>query len=148
VHPLDLVAKGSVWYLVAGTDAGIRTFRVWRVQSVELTSEPVHQPPGFDLAQTWRAVVAEMDERRASMRVRALADPEIVGSLRGHLGTRMSIGDTAGDGRIALEIGFGATHNAAMELAGYSFGLEVLDPPEVRDQLGEIGRRLVERYVT
>src|ERR1700716_3577247 len=30
VHPLGLVAKGSVWYLVADTDAGMRTFRVWR----------------------------------------------------------------------------------------------------------------------
>ena len=28
VHPLGLVDKGSVWYLVAGTDAGMRTFRV------------------------------------------------------------------------------------------------------------------------
>src|ERR1019366_9576510 len=26
VHPLGLVAKGSVWYLVADTDAGLRTF--------------------------------------------------------------------------------------------------------------------------
>ena len=27
VHPLGLVSKASVWYLVAGTDAGLRTFR-------------------------------------------------------------------------------------------------------------------------
>ena len=33
VHPLGLAAKGSVWYLVAGTDAGLRTFRVDRVAS-------------------------------------------------------------------------------------------------------------------
>src|SRR5262249_27443291 len=28
VHPLGLVAKGSTWYLVADTDAGLRTFRL------------------------------------------------------------------------------------------------------------------------
>jgi len=31
VHPLGLAAKGSVWYLVADTEAGLRTFRVDRV---------------------------------------------------------------------------------------------------------------------
>ena len=146
VHPLGLVAKGSTWYLVADTGAGLRTFLVWRVRSVELTEEAVRRPPGFDLAEAWRGVVATVDERRASLRVRALADPSIVGWLRGHFGTRLAVGDTLDDGRVALVIGFGITHHAAMELAGYAVGLEVLDPPEVRSQLAAIGARLVERY--
>jgi predicted DNA-binding transcriptional regulator YafY len=37
VHPLGLVEKGSTWYLVADTENGLRTFRVNRVRSVELT---------------------------------------------------------------------------------------------------------------
>jgi predicted DNA-binding transcriptional regulator YafY len=146
VHPLGLVAKGSVWYLVADTEAGMRTFRVWRVRSVEFTDEPARRPPGFDLAETWQGVVAAMDERRTSMRVSALADPSIVGWLRGHFGTRLTVGATRQDGRVTVEIGFGEHDNAAMELAGYSLGLEVTDPPEVRGQLAEIGTRLVSRY--
>jgi predicted DNA-binding transcriptional regulator YafY len=146
VHPLGLVAKGNVWYLVADTEAGMRTFRVWRVQSVELTDEPVRRPPGFDLAETWQGVVAAMDERRAAVRVSALADPSIVGWMRSHFGTRLTMGEVAADGRVALEIGFGATEHAAAEIAGYIWGLEVTDPPEVRDELAAIGARLVERY--
>ena len=61
VHPLGLVAKGSVWYLVADTDAGLRTFRLWRIRSVEVTDTPARRPDGFDLAQTWRQVVSDMD---------------------------------------------------------------------------------------
>ena len=45
VHPLGLVSKGTTWYLVGDTDAGRRTFRVWRVRSVELTEEPAARPP-------------------------------------------------------------------------------------------------------
>ncbi len=146
VHPLGLVAKGNVWYLVADTDAGMRTFRVWRVQSVELTDVPVRRPPGFDLAATWQGVVAAMDERRAEMRVSALADPSIVGSMRGHFGTRLTTGEVTADGRVEVELGFGAAERAAAEIAGYSWGLEVTDPPEVRDELAAIGARLVERY--
>jgi predicted DNA-binding transcriptional regulator YafY len=44
VHPLGLVAKGAAWYLVAGTDAGQRTFRVGRVRSVTTTDRPVERP--------------------------------------------------------------------------------------------------------
>jgi predicted DNA-binding transcriptional regulator YafY len=145
-HPLGLVAKGSVWYLVADTDAGMRTFRVWRIRSVELTDEPTRVPPGFDLAETWRGVVARMDEQRRSVPVSALADPSIVGWLRSHFGRRLTMGSPAPDGRLAIEIGFAVGQNAAMELAGYSLGLEVVDPPDVRTQLAAIGARLVERY--
>jgi predicted DNA-binding transcriptional regulator YafY len=148
VHPLGLVAKGSVWYLVADTDAGMRTFRVWRIQSVEITDEPARTPPGFDLAETWQGVVAKMDERRSAMPVSALAEPSIVGWLRGHFGTRLSVGAADSDGRLAVTIGFGAGQDPAMELAGYSLGFEVVDPPEVRTQLATIGARLVERYGT
>jgi len=146
VHPLGLVSKGSVWYLVADTDAGLRTFRIWRVQSVDLTDDPVRRPAGFDLATAWQEIVARPDERRSSTLVRALADPSILGPLRGHFGNRLAVGDTTDDGRITVDIGFGAGHGSAMELAGYCFALEVLDPPEVRTQLGAIGSRLVERY--
>ncbi len=146
VHPLGLVAKGSVWYLVADTEAGIRTFRLWRIRSVDLTDEPAHRPTGFDLAETWRGIVARMDEQRSSQRVRALADPPIIGWLRGHFGKRLSVGNAEPDGRICIEIGFGAAHNAAVELAGYGSGLEVLEPDEVRHQLAVIGARLVDRY--
>jgi predicted DNA-binding transcriptional regulator YafY len=145
-HPLGLVSKGSVWYLVAETDAGLRTFRVWRVQSVELTDEPVRRPPGFELAKAWEEIVARVDEHRASRRVRALAEPTIIGWLRGHFGNRLSVGEAVEDGRIGVGIGFGDTRQAAMELAGYGFGLEVLDPPELRDELVAIGTRLLERY--
>ena len=113
---------------------------------VDLTDEPAHRPTGFDLAETWRGIVARMDEQRNSQRVRALADPPIIGWLRGHFGKRLSVGNSEPDGRICIEIGFGAAHNAAVELAGYGSGLEVLEPDEVRHQLAVIGARLVDRY--
>jgi predicted DNA-binding transcriptional regulator YafY len=146
VHPLGLVSKGSSWYLVGDTDAGLRTFRVWRVQSVELSDDPVVIPEGFDLSETWQRVVAEMDERRGSMRVRAVADPDVIGPLRGHFGTRMEVGGPTAEGRVEVDIGFPDDHEPAMELAGYAAVLEVLDPPAVRDQLATIGEQLTARY--
>lgn len=149
VHPLGLVSKGSTWYLVADTETGMRTFRLWRIRSLELTDTPVTRPPDFDLATVWEGVVTTMVERRSSMRVSALVEAPVVGWLRVHFGIgRLTVGDPLDDGRIPVDIGFPESYHPATELAGYGDVLEVVGPPEVRRQLGAIGARLVERYAS
>jgi predicted DNA-binding transcriptional regulator YafY len=149
VHPLGLVSKRSVWYLVADTDKGMRTFRVGRVRSVDVTDEPVVRPDGFDLAETWQSVVATMDERPAAVRVAVRADPDTIQVLRMHFGPRLRVSDVAGAGGwFEAEIGGWTPDRMAMELAGYARGLEVLAPTETRDELARIGERLVARYAT
>ena len=146
VHPLGLVAKGQVWYLIAGTDAGLRTFRVNRVRSVTVTDDAVVRPEGFDLAETWADIEARIDERRATFRTLVTVDPQAVPWLRVGLGTRFVPGDTTADGRVEAEIRGYAPESAAAELAGFASYLEVIGPPEVRDQLARLGVELVERY--
>src|SRR5207302_7346381 len=73
VHPLGLAAKGSTWYLVADTDAGLRTFRVDRMTSVVSTGESVVRPEGFELAQAWQLIADEIEHKRTPLRARAQA---------------------------------------------------------------------------
>src|SRR4029077_3797219 len=58
VHPLGLAAKGTIWYLVADTDAGLRTFRVDRVTAAHGTGAPVVRPADFDLTEAWKLISA------------------------------------------------------------------------------------------
>ncbi len=146
VHPLGLVIKRQTWYLIAGTDAGIRTFRVSRVRGVVLTDQPVLRPPDFDLASAWRTVLSELDERRTPCRVTALADADIVGVLRSVLGTRLSVGEATDDGRIAVEVRGHSAESLATELAGFADHVEVTKPDAVRAHLARLGTRLATRY--
>ena len=82
IHPLGLVTKSTVWYLIAGTEAGLRTFRVDRVSDVEPTGEPVSRPEDFDLRQAWEGIVATVDVLRSPVHLEALADRDVVGVLR------------------------------------------------------------------
>ncbi|MEJ7721663.1 MAG: WYL domain-containing protein [Ilumatobacteraceae bacterium] len=82
VHPLGLVEKGTVWYLIAGTESGMRTFRVGRIREVVLTDDPVERPPDFDLNTTWKSVAANIEELRTSFRARVLMDVRAVGAAR------------------------------------------------------------------
>lgn len=146
VHPLGLVVKRQTWYLIADTHAGIRTFRVSRVRGVVLTDQPVMRPPDFDLAGTWRTVLSELDERRTPCRVTALADADIVGVLNSSLGTRLSVGETTDDGRVAVEVRGHSAEIVAAELAGFADHVEVTRPDAVRAHLAHLGTLLTARY--
>ena len=146
VHPLGLVEKDSIWYLVADTANGMRTFRVNRVRSATPTGEPVVRPPGFDLAATWEAVVATMEERRTSQRAVVVVTPPAHHGLRAQFGPRTTVLRTLDDGRVAVEIGAPTMTLIAEQLAGWGALIEVVEPPQVRTELARIGRELVERY--
>src|SRR4029450_10577342 len=88
VHPLGLASKGTVWYLVAATDAGLRTVRADRGESVRLTDEPVVRTEGFDLAEAWRLIADAVDQKRLSAWARGTADPGVVSYLTSVVGPR------------------------------------------------------------
>jgi predicted DNA-binding transcriptional regulator YafY len=146
VHPLGLVAKRSVWYLVANTDAGMRTFRLSRVRSVIVTDDPVERPEGFDLATTWKSVVDAVDERRGEGKVLARADPDLIPLLRMVFGNQLSTGETAGDGRIEVEIAGLSVDAGAGQLAGFGSRMEVIEPIGIREQLAVLGAQLTRAY--
>ena len=146
VHPLGLVVKNQVWYLIARTDAGQRTFRVNRVRSVEPTGEPVQRPEGFDLAAAWRAIVTTLDAQRAPARVNVRTDPESLDILRYMFGRRIVEGATGADGQTEVEIRGSSEEMVARQLAGLADQVEVRAPEAVRRHLASIGQALVQRY--
>ncbi|MGH9212274.1 MAG: helix-turn-helix transcriptional regulator [Acidimicrobiales bacterium] len=146
VHPLGLVAKGQVWYLIADTEAGLRTFRVGRARSVELTDQPVVRPDGFDLAETWQSVVAKMDERRATFRTVVRASRTALPWLRGSFGNRATVGDTTDAGWVEVVVRGHSPESVAAELAAFGDYVDVVEPDEVRDHLARLGASLVSRY--
>ena len=146
VHPLGLAAKGRSWYLVADTDAGLRTFRVDRVTSVDRTGEKAVRPEGFDLAAAWRMISVEVDRLRAPIRVKAAATSESIPLLRWVLDTKLRVGPARPDGRIDVEVAGEGVDAIAGQLAGFGARLEVFEPVEVRDELARIAQELAATY--
>jgi predicted DNA-binding transcriptional regulator YafY len=148
VHPLGLASKGRSWYLVADTDAGMRTFRVDRVRSVERTGERVVRPPDFDLATAWRMVTDRMEEQRFGVWATGRAAPAVVGPLRWVFGPRVHIGPPGDDGRVAVELGGADAMQLSWRLAGFGGEVVIDEPAELRAELGRIGRELASTYST
>jgi predicted DNA-binding transcriptional regulator YafY len=156
LDPLGLVLKGSVWYLVAHARRpdGIRSYRVSRIVAVVARGEPATRPAGFDLATTWADIGRSFDHDLRRYVVHALVEGDQLWRLRHALpepSGRQAI-DTAGppgsDGRRPVVIRTESLAVAHDELLRVGRALEVVDPPELRDELAATGRSLATRHTT
>nr|WP_272955000.1 WYL domain-containing protein [Kribbella shirazensis] len=145
VDPLGLVDKDDVWYLVAWTEKGQRTFRVDRVLEAEPTDESFERPEDFDLSSAWAGIVERMEERRSGLTATVLMDPRFVWVMQDRLGRNCEVDGTVAD-RVRIKVTAPTALMIAQDLAGWGGSVEVLDPPSVQAELARLGRELTNRY--
>lgn len=148
VTPYGLVNKDGVWYLIAGTDRGARTFRVDRVSSFDITDTHAGRPADFDLHQFWDDVVARMEGNRSSVAATVVVAPNLESVLKKRFGRHCEHMGTLPDGRLQLRVAAHLPTSLAEALAGFGGAVDVTEPESVRSELARIGAELVERYAT
>ncbi|MET7767391.1 WYL domain-containing protein [Nocardia sp. NPDC005366] len=144
--PWGLVDKDAIWYLIAGTERGRRTFRVDRIVEAALTDEITTRPADFDLSTVWEEVVGEMEQRRSTVSATALIAAELLPVLRNQQGRHCEVDGPVEDGRIMVRVTAPTPRMIAQQLAGWGAEIEVLAPQSVRDELAMLGAQLIERY--
>ena len=145
VDPLGLVDKDDIWYLIAQTEKGRRTFRVERVVSAELTEDSFERPADFDLSAAWSEIVDRMEERRSGLTATVLMDERFVWVMQDRLGRNCEVDGMEGD-RVRLRITAPTPLMIAQHLAGWGGSIDVVDPPSVQAELARLGRELADRY--
>ena len=152
VHPLGLVTKRNVWYLVAARQSGalpeIRTYRVGRIQGMKTLDAPATRPPDFDLDKAWEDIVTEVGQRRTTVPVRILAEQAMLYPLRWSFGSQqVTVEDRQPDGRVLITIDAYSEHSFAGQIAGFGHRVEVVDAPEeVYLELAALAEVLYNRY--
>ncbi|WP_067700285.1 helix-turn-helix transcriptional regulator [Nocardia jejuensis] len=146
VDPWGLVDKDGIWYLVAGTDRGQRTFRVDRIADTELLDDASHRPDDFDLSTAWSEVVEEVERHRSTLEAAVLVPDRLLPVLRHQQGRHCVVDGPADDGRTRVRITAPTPLMIAQQLAGWGTALEVLRPQSVRDELARLGAELLARY--
>lgn len=143
IDPWGLVEKETVWYLVAGTDRGQRTFRLDRITEAVTLDETADRPADFDLHAQWSQIVENMEGRRAAVSATVLVATELAPILADQQGRNCTLLGPAPDGRVRARITADTTKMVARQLAGWAGDLEVVGPAEVRAELAALGTRLV-----
>lgn len=148
VDPLGLVAKGSVWYLVAGIDQSIRSYRISRILRAELIDERATIPPEFDLATYWERSAAAFKSSLPNYMARFRVAPDIFHFLRfaGRFARVADSSETDPDGWIRISVGFDVEEMACQYALSFGSKLEVLEPASLRQKVIEAAREVVEFY--
>jgi predicted DNA-binding transcriptional regulator YafY len=146
VDPLGLIDKDDIWYLIAGTEKGQRTFRVERISEAEVTDVPAERPDDFDLSEAWSRVVEEMEQQRSLMAATLLIEERFVWVMQDRHGRHVEVVGRVDDGRIKLRLTAPTPLMIAQHLAGWGAMIEVLDPPSVQAELARLGNELATRY--
>jgi predicted DNA-binding transcriptional regulator YafY len=147
VDPWGLVDKDDIWYLVAGTERGQRTFRVDRIVAAEPTEQPAQRPDDFTLPIAWQQVVGEVEERRSRTWATVITEARIVPALRYQFGRHCHTEGEAGNRR-RVRVGAPTPIDIARHLAGWGALIEVVEPETVQTLLAQIGAELTARYAT
>jgi len=146
IDPWGLVDKDDIWYLIAGTDAGQRTFRVDRITDAIVTDQAAHRPADFELSRAWDAVVQHVERARSPVTATGLIRDRLVPVLQDQFGRHSDVLESLGDGRVRVRVAAPSPRSIAEHLAGWGAMVQVEEPDSVWLELARIGDELVEHY--
>ena len=128
LHPLGLVLKAGVWYLLAVRRGEERVYRVSRVVSARERAEPSVRPTGFDLADAW----AQRSEAFERIRVPVEVTVRVPRSQVRYLRAARVVEDGE---RPTVVAQFAGLDHALRSLLAYGSQAEVLAPNELRERI-------------
>lgn len=137
VEPLGLVAKASVWYLVARSEGEMRVFRVSRVMAAEPLEATFARPEEFDLAAYWTESCARFEASWARYPVTLRVAPDLLPFLPMILGDSVrpaleQAGPPDAAGWVAVSLMFESLEVARTRVLGLGTQVEALAPEELR----------------
>lgn len=145
VDPWGLVDKDGIWYLVAGTPDGQRTFRLDRILGVSLTGKPAARPENFVLEAAWDSIVERVEQRRSETTAVLLVPARVLDIFKNQHGRHCTVKETVGE-EVRVELTAPRPLDIARNIAGWGGTITVESPPEVQEDLARIGEELVSRY--
>jgi predicted DNA-binding transcriptional regulator YafY len=139
LHPLGLVLKAGVWYLLARRRGEERVYRVSRIVSARERAEPCERPPDFDLAEAWAERSGAFERSRPQVAVTVRVPRSHVRYLRG--ARVVEDGDPP-----TVDARFDSLDRAFHELLAYGPSAEVVAPAELRERIAHAARETAALY--
>lgn len=145
VDPFGLVSKAGVWYLVAQTSAGFRSFRVDRVVEIVERDDRFVRPADFDLDEHWRSISAEFMRNTPTYIVTVRVEPSAHDIIDSGYWPIELVDDADPN---LLRIRFSNERLALYSIISWGPGVVVVEPSNLRGAIVTHAAELVERYKT
>ncbi|MGG4495133.1 helix-turn-helix transcriptional regulator [Brevibacillus reuszeri] len=146
IHPLGLVAKRSVWYLVAHVEADLRTYRISRFIAVQMLEESFVRPTDFDLATYWEQSTRDFKASLPRYPARILVREQIMARLAAERYIKIASTQSIENDWIEAEVEFHTLESASEIVLAYGAYIKVIEPAELREKIIAIATATINLY--
>ncbi|MCD9022191.1 helix-turn-helix transcriptional regulator [Cohnella silvisoli] len=147
VCPLGLVAKQSIWYLIAQTEEEIRTYRISRLKNASMLEETFSRPGGFDLAAYWEQSTknfkSNLPRFPASVKVASARWSRFSQERYVTVLTSEKVDD---EGWVKADVEFNTLESACEIILGYGRHVQALSPALLCHSVYEESKAVVSLY--
>jgi predicted DNA-binding transcriptional regulator YafY len=151
LEPMGLVLKAGVWYVVAGSEGQIRTYRASRVTATQRLDERFERPSDFDLATFWAESSAAYEREVPRIEVIVRVAQECLGVLATAVGSRATeeavrLDEPDPEGWLPLRLRLDWPDDVARRLLSAAPDVEVLEPLDMRAAVIRLADAALTRY--
>lgn len=147
VHPLGLVQRGALLYLVVVFDGyeDVRTLVLHRISKAEVLPERTERPQGFDLADHVRQGFLDFGSGKSIKLVALFEEDATIALAESPLSEDQELGPPE-DGMVRVSATVTETPQLVWWLLGFGGRVEVLQPASLRSKLTDTAKAMGKRY--
>lgn len=142
LDPYGLVSKAGVWYLVARTDQGFRSFRIERIVDVRELDERFERDTSFDLDAYWKQSAASMRSEYPGFAVVIRVTPDAALEITSFWPSSW----IERDNERLLCVEFSSSEAAIGHLLSWGENIDLVEPLSLRPLVLERARAVCARY--
>lgn len=144
LEPYSLVAKSSVWYLLAGYAGVLHAYRVARFHDLTLLDVPFQRRADFDLPTYWRAHMQQFRELPPAYQCTLHLHPDQMHVLRNTIpGRYKQIPPVLPDGWVTVQVHLDSMALAAMLVFSLGDRAIVVAPQELHNTVVTTARAIL-----
>jgi predicted DNA-binding transcriptional regulator YafY len=146
LEPYSLIAKSSLWYLLAQYQGELHTYRVARFHRLTLLDTRFQRRQDFDLTTYWRTHLQEFKETVSEYRFTLRVQPDRLSFIRRLVPGRYQV-DEAPDteGWLTVRFDLESMDFARMLVFGLGGQAEIVEPPELKEAVLNTAHEIIGR---
>jgi predicted DNA-binding transcriptional regulator YafY len=145
LEPYSLIAKSSVWYLLAAQQGELRIYRVSRFQHITLLEAHFRRRADFDLATYWQAHLQEFMETVPAYHFTLRLQPDRIGFVRQLVPGRYHVVEVRdADGWLTVQFHLESMDLARMLVFGLGRQAVIVEPQDLKEAVLSRAREIVD----
>lgn len=147
LEPYSLVAKSSVWYLIANHAEELHTYRVSRFHQIELFDRHFQRREDFDLSRHWQKQLQRFGELVSDYTFTLCMDPKKMNFIKTIVSGRYDqVEEPGADGWVTIQFHLESMDLAKMLVFGLGQDAVVVEPQQLQEAVLSTAEAMLNKH--